>query len=883
MRSQASAWSGSGWTITVTDTELAALLPSGRITVGAGDASRLVVRRRWLRWRLYDGDRLLLGLPGLSHAGSKDLGRAITRLWLNPAISASVAWYERVTEVLEKARVEQRWVPRETLDMLLVSRPPQGLRNWIRAAGVDAVLGTAETKALDLVDGDLVQVVASVNRAVMSSELVTRREFFQTIEKSPLTEEQAEAVICFDNRVQVLAAAGSGKTSLMVARAAYAVNRGLVAPDRILLLAFNRAAADELEERIQARFSAAGIDPKGVRASTFHSFGLDVIGRATGIKPRLASWVDVGDGLGMIERIVDELRDRDLRFRYRWDLYRLVFAHASIAIDEHEPDAWDASRKENGYHTFGGHIVRSHGERLIADFLFLNGVSYDYERPYVHDVADATHGQYRPDFYYPDIDVWHEHWALDREDKPPASFHGYAQSMEWKRRIHAQYRTTLVETTFAGVLWGNGLEDLAAELTRRGLTLDWDPERAPKDEWAKPVRHEDLYRLVRTFMTHVKSNSWTRADIERRLETDARNLAGYKTRLFLDLYWAIAEEWERHLAEEGSVDFEDMLVQAAEHLETGRVDPGYELVMVDEFQDASRARARLVRGLVAKPGRYLLAVGDDWQSINRFAGADLSVMTEFSSWFGAGPQLALTTTFRCSQAICDVASGFVSKNPAQFKKVMRSSHLEAGVPVKVLASDDATAALARYLRDLSEGVANGTVPAGASGTVTIDVLGRYHSDRSVMPCRLPRNLDVTFRTMHSSKGLEAEYVVLPCMVTGTNGFPSTITDDPVLHLSMPVPDTYEHAEERRLFYVALTRARRAVTLITEPRRMSPFITELIGDNQVAVENNVASGQPTRIEVCPACKKGTLVERKGRYGKFLGCSAYPRCTHTRNIR
>lgn len=112
------------------------------------------------------------------------------------------------------------------------------------------------------------------------------------------------------------------------------------------------------------------------------------------------------------------------------------------------------------------------------------------------------------------------------------------------------------------------------------------------------------------------------------------------------------------------MDFEDMLVAAADHLEAGRADLGYELVMVDEFQDASRARARLVRGLLACPHRYLLAVGDDWQSINRFAGADLSVMTEFTTWFGPGPQLALTTTFRCPQAICDVASAFVAKNPA---------------------------------------------------------------------------------------------------------------------------------------------------------------------------------------------------------------------------
>ena len=129
-----------------------------------------------------------------------------------------------------------------------------------------------------------------------------------------------------------------------------------------------------------------------------------------------------------------------------------------------------------------------------------------------------------------------------------------------------------------------------------------------------------------------------------------------------------------------------MLVQAVGHLEAGNIDADYDLIMVDEFQDASQARARLVRSLVNTPGRFLMAVGDDWQSINRFAGADLSVMTDFEAWFGRGHQLALTTTFRCPQTICDVARTFVSKNPNQFNKSMRSPHQDPGPPITVILS-----------------------------------------------------------------------------------------------------------------------------------------------------------------------------------------------------
>jgi len=872
-----SAWSGPEWTVTVTNTEVTVVQPEGTIIFAAATASRLAVRRGWFHCSLHDGDQSLLRLRGISRSGSADLGRALIRLSLTPAIEVAVSWYDNATQVFLRAKAEQRWVSREILDGLLASRPAQGLLERIRVVGTESSLTARERTALDFLDIDLARAAATMNEAIMGSELVSRREFFDTIEKTPLTDEQAKAVLCFDNRVQVLAAAGSGKTSLMVARAAYAVTRGLVAPERILLLAFNQDAADQLQERIEARFAAAGIDSTGVRASTFHSFGLDVIGRATGVKPRLASWLDRGGGIEMMERIVDKLRGRDPLFRYRWDLYRLLFARAPIDVEEREPDGWDADKKENGYRTLGGDIVRSHGERLIADFLYLSGVTYDYERPYVHDVADATHSQYRPDFYYPEIDVWHEHWALGRDGEPPASFWGYAQSMEWKRRIHAEYKTTLIETTLAGVLWGDGLTALSRELTRRGLTLDWNPDRTPRDEWAKPMKHEDLCRLVRTFMSHVKSNSWTRALVEQRLAGDLKHLAGFKSQLFLYLYWAIADEWGGCLADEKAVDFEDMLIQAASHLEEARVDLGYELVMVDEFQDVSRARAQLVRGLLTKPGRYLLAVGDDWQSINRFAGADLSVMTGFTEWFGKGPQLALTTTFRCPQTICDVASHFVSKNPKQFTKSMHSAHSEPGTPVNVVRSHNATAALASYLETLSDGIANGTVPVGPSGTVTVNVLGRYHIDRDVMPRAMPDNLEVTFRTVHSSKGLEADYIVVPGMVTGTYGFPSAITDDPVLHLAMPAPDTYEHAEERRLFYVALTRARRGVTLITSPRQMSPFVVELLDDPNVTI----AGDSDSPIEICSRCGKGTMVERHGRFGAFLGCSTFPLCNNTRD--
>jgi DNA helicase-4 len=873
---KATSWSGRDWTITVTESGIIASLPLRTVTIPNQDATTIDVRRRWFRTTLRQRGKVLADLRGISKSGARDLKQAVQHLAFRPAIDSAVEWHSQVCKQLKDAEANQRWFSTEAIDNLLATRPKERLIDRVRAAGVEPILTAAECEAANFLDVDLDLFVVQTNEAFAVAELTNRREFYDAIEKTPLTEEQARAVVCFDNRVQVLAAAGSGKTSVMVARAAYAVSRGFVRPDRILLLAFNKAAATELQERIEARFASAGINSSGLRASTFHSFGLDVIGRATGGKPRLAPWLEHDEDIRMLLRIVDGLRDSSEAFRYQWDLYRLLFANAPCSLEDHGPDGYRREAREGGYRTFGGDVVKSHGERLIADFLYLNGVNYEYERSYSFETADSFHSQYRPDFYYPDIDAWHEHWAFDRDGEPPASFEGYTEGVSWKRSLHLKYKTSLIETTWAEVMYSDGLGRLGDELTRLGLNLDWNPDRRPRDDWAKPMKHENLARLVRTFMTHVKSNSWTKHDLDSRLATEQRQLSGYRTRLFLDVYWAIHAEWERHLSADGSVDFEDMLVQAADHLEAGRVDCCYDLVMVDEFQDASRARARLVRGLMNKPGRYLLAVGDDWQAINRFAGADLSVMTDFERWFGRSRQLMLTTSFRCSQRICDTASGFVSKNPSQFRKPMRSFQMSAGAPITILRANDPGAAVAAYLEELSAAVNSGSVTKGTAGTVSVIVLGRFQSDRDVFPPRRPANLDVSFRTVHSSKGLEADYVVLPKMTTGAYGFPSNIADDPVLDLAMPDPELFPHAEERRLLYVALTRARRAVTLITPPQRMSPFLVELIKDPNVIV----AGGVENPVEICPRCEKGITVPRRGPHEVFIGCSTFPTCNYIR---
>jgi DNA helicase-4 len=456
----------------------------------------------------------------------------------------------------------------------------------------------------------------------------------------------------------------------------------------------------------------------------------------------------------------------------------------------------------------------------------------------------------------------------------------------WKRQEHKRRGTALVETTSHQLRAGKLLDHLAKSLTERGITLDPNQDRPIPNGGQVPIDHDALVGLIRTFISHAKSNCLSTVAMLAKVEQGPRDAFKHRHRMFLELVAPIRQAWDAALAEAHGIDFEDMLNQAAEHVEAGLYRSPYELVMADEFQDASMARARLCRALVQEPGRHLFAVGDDWQSINRFAGADVSVMTGFKKWFGSGTELRLQQTFRCPQQLCDISSRFVSKNPRQIKKKVVSNtkpHGPVAQAFQVKERNELQSAINGYLVAIHQGIGDGDIESGRNGKVSVFVLGRYNADEVYVPPKwrqLYGNLlDVRFTTAHSSKGSEADYVIMPELVH--KGFPNLRVDDPVLGLAMPHSDTFELAEERRLFYVALTRARRSVAMFTVLGKVSPFLDELVKDGFVKITD--AEGEPVEEERCSVCKVGVIVERSGPYGKFRGCTNYPNCHNKPNAK
>lgn len=770
-----------------------------------------------------------------------------------------------------------RWLPKGDIHRFLAKYPaPKHIsKTWEQLVGH---FSSAETLRhyLDL-----------HNSLYLSLKRLKLIEFFDTVEKSPLTDEQIYACVCMDDAVMVVAAAGSGKTSTMVAKTGYVLHEGLAKPEQILLLAFNRATADEVGQRIAEQLRGVpNVD--GVQSNTFHAFGIKVIGKATGKKPSLAPWVspdNPGGDVREISEIIDLLCTQDPQFKQSWDLFRTVYGRDVGKWGQlQEPDAYADGK--SGFLTAKGNIVKSKEERTIADWLFYNGVEFEYERAYEHDTTTEHYRQYRPDFYFPQIKLYHEHFALNAKGQAPKCFKDYLAGVKWKRQIHQEMGTALIETTSHTLSTGQWIPYLEKELTKRGVILNFNPQREAPG--LPPVPQKELARSFRVFQQHVKNNSLTHNQLNAALAEQSEEGFAARLRMYLSLYERIAQEWEHRLRKGNFIDFEDMLIQAAEHVESGRYKSPYTIILADEFQDSSRARIRLLKALAANPGvtTHLCVVGDDWQGVNRFAGSDISVMTEFEKTFEHATRLNLNTTFRCPQHLCDISSQFIQANPAQIKKAVRTTNTLTKTPLLVfgLESEEAMAKhIQSQLELMNRAVKTGKLTPAKGKHITVMFLGRYRDDAPVdmqdWKTRFADTLELDFRTAHGSKGLEAEYVFVLNVVQGTRGFPSQIQDDPALQLAMPTPDPYPFAEERRLFYVAMTRARKQVRLYTTLGNPSQFLIELVKAGRLEIEP--VNGEA--LEPCPKCGDGVLQARPGRHGSFYGCSRFPSCDFTRRAK
>ena len=725
-----------------------------------------------------------------------------------------------------------------------------------------------------------------VNERYLQSERPRAAESLNAALDANLNESQVNAAITAEDCTLVLAGPGTGKTTTVVAKLAHLRQRRDIPAAEILTLSYNRSTKQELAERIER----AGLDAD---VRTFHAFGLRVVGQGAG-KFNVSKMAEDESKFRSAIRgfLHDALVDPETSARVQAVLHSGMLPYRSPFDFKKEGDYYDYVRSVE-LRTLSDDLVKSFEELEIANFLYSNSIKFRYEEQFPFGPEDRERARYRPDFFLPDHGIYIEHFAVHRDGSTPPFIDGpkYCNGIWWKRAVHAAHRTTLLETYSYQKREGTLLSYLSCQLRKHGVELQpIDPDKLW--EQLPPNYTNRLIELLGTFLGHFKSNRFDLSQLRSRAGDHCDAAERERRSVFLDLFEVIYERYQRALAAEEAIDFDDMIVTAGERIDEGSFRSPYRFILVDEFQDISAGRARLLKALADQRDAELFLVGDDWQSIYRFAGSDPQIMSDCESHFGQTAQVALDRSYRLNSSVLSVSTAFVTRNPDQLRKSMRPVKAVQEPRVSIWYGVEDTA-----LHDAL--LAIGEAWAGR-GRASVLVLGRYRLRPE--PWDRPRagarnrlglkgwdrlrdefqGLDLQFKTVHSAKGLEADYVVVLGLRNDNYGFPAQVSDDPILDLVLPANERFEHAEERRLFYVALTRAKEHVYVIADPERPSVFVEELRmrndGDDGPSAGAVSVIGRPPPTPNCPRCGAGVVRERSNRdgRGRFFGCSHYPHC-------
>ncbi|MEK3701933.1 UvrD-helicase domain-containing protein [Paenibacillus sp. FSL R10-2199] len=747
------------------------------------------------------------------------------------------------------------------------------------------------------------------NKAYIQRELLEAENLLADIDGKSLDAQQRIAVVTDEDSNLVLAGAGSGKTLTIAGKVKHLVERKGVKPEEILLISFTKKSALEMTERIKHRL---GIP---VEAKTFHALGLEILAKDQQAKPDIFNGLDqviqsymkdqiFEDGqqirhliefFGYYLSIPKDYSDFENLGEYH-DFHRNIdFETLKGKMDKSNYTSQTVKAQRSQMKTLAGESVKSFEETLIANFLFLNCVEYEYERNYPLDTRNEQYRQYKPDFYLPGYDLYIEHFGVDEKERTPwlspIEEEKYREGMRWKRAQHAAQETKLIETYSYYNKQGILLENLKEQLLAHGvkfkeadyLSIFNSVYRENQDKYFK-----EFVKLIATFISLFKSSGFKEDQLQIFVQQnqDKRDIPFLKRRmdLFLSLVRPIYTYYQDHLKKIPSIDFNDMINQATDTVRRKNQRFPYTYIIIDEYQDISKSRFGLIQAIRDQTQAKVMCVGDDWQGIYRFAGSDLQLFTQFDQYFGVYELMKIEQTYRNSQQLVDVAGRFVMRNKSQLRKELKSNH-QNPEPIQILGyqKDKGIAlrvAIERIVKDYGKKAK--ILLLGRNG-FDIQFLNEdpefyLNAEKNQITYSKYHELQLPFLTTHKSKGLEEDHVILLNADNSFVGFPNKIADDPVLSWVLTDQEVFEFAEERRLFYVALTRTRNSVYILTSEQRMSVFVKELIEKDKIPyqlVTQEVSVGENPK---CPRCKTGHLTRRVGNT-TFLGCTNYPGCDYT----
>lgn len=711
----------------------------------------------------------------------------------------------------------------------------------------------------------------------------------------PMDEEQLQACARPERHRLIRARAGSGKTRTLAALAALTIYDEALSPDQVLVLAFNKKAASEIGDRIR---SAAAID-EFRSARTFHSLawqladhaGRELIFDDGNLAPSRRRQT------GFVERLIESMMNPAFRERlyefFRRELEQLD--RLGSVLPKQEYLAW---RRAMADYTLGGETVKSNGEKFIADFLFEHGIPYRYEKVWSWDKQDRLRADpYRPDFSIADggRDVILEHWAVDPQDRSAqvpdwwkTDTRAYIDQIEAKRQFCEKRGIVLLETHTGMLRRGRGvfegqLKQLleGAGIRCRKLGHDELVDRVA----AAPRTVSRMAELFVQFISRAKKRGWTVDDVAAVIR-DAPD-AEPRSRAFHEIAVHAYAAYERQLAAQSSMDFDDLLISAAECV---RADGGaarlqldrktsiairdLRWILIDEFQDFSELYYGVIDAILeANPSIRVVAVGDDWQAINGFAGAQLKFFNAFADHFSGAGTATVSKNRRSGRAIVGAGNQLMAgRGPPAL------AHNDFGGEIDVVAADKvwvergtpyaeiATSVrhdgrtsvnweFAQALKACVDYIVGSVFMDSARGLrwmPSVLILARtghaYGENLATFGEGLQRALrehpalqdlandfavrdgvrnpapegatPIEVMTAHKSKGKEADTVIV--LEATTRQFPKVHADN---QLFGPFGVTAEDvlADERRLFYVAVTRAEHRLLILTETGMESPYL------------------------------------------------------------
>ena len=792
--------------------------------------------------------------------------------------------------------------------------------NGIDRASVEAFLRNYADLA-DLKDGTA--SIQQHNRTYLQSHLISEKHYLDTVLSKvdpaiSLDEEQRKVVLTDEDYMLVVAGAGAGKTTTVAAKVKYLVERKNVAPEQILVISFTNKAVGELRDKINKALKI------NCPVTTFHKTGYAILRKQDADKKNV---VDSGFMFDVINNYLknDVLREQEMVNKlilffgsyfdapYEGDDLNAFFNYISKAdfstmrSNMNEYVETITNKRTGKSITINYESLRSAQEVQIANFLYLNKIDYEYEKIYPYSFR-KSHKPYTPDFTIKQGDrtIYIEHFGITEDGThnryTKAELERYKKEVNDKVKFHRDHGTELIYT-FSQYKDGRPmLEHLKEQLINARITLQ---PRSEQEVYQKIISTEEnkyilkLVRLLCTFIQNFKTNGYD-TDKFREMHRMTDNV---RTKLFLDVCHQCYLEYSKKLKERGAVDFEDMINDSAKILQEQK-DMGEKLnfkyIIIDEYQDISRQRFDLARALSQVCDAKIIAVGDDWQSIYAYAGSDITLFTHFAEIMGYGEELKITKTYRNSQEVIDIAGSFIQKNSSQIQKSLISpKHIDFPIIIEAYSENGDKKDLegrggkfflqAQAVEHCIGQIMEANEKEGKPANSSILLIGRYGFDafnlsRSGLFTYFENTGDVrskaypkaklTFLTAHRSKGLGYDNVIIINAVNATYGFPSKIEDDPVMKLVIREDRTIEYAEERRLFYVAMTRTKNRVYITVPKQRPSRFVAELVQEyDKVCVNGELDisktdSPDVSMIKRCPICGYPLQYKHKKDFGHRL---------------